>query len=433
MLRAFKYRNYRLFFSGQLISLIGTWITTTATSWLVYRLTGNAWYLGVVGFASQFPAFVFSSAAGIYVDRWDRRKLLIATQSCSMVIAFTLAALTLTGRVSIQVLVAISVVQGLVNAFDMPCRQAFVTNIVENKADLSNAIALNSSMFNGARLIGPSVAAVVIAATNEGWCFLIDGISFLAVLLALLAMKVDARPRGGRAHASAFQQFKEGWRYAFGFMPIRAIIGLLAISSLLGVSGTVLMPVFARDILHGGPHTYGILLTATGSGALIGAVWLASRTSVVGLGRMIPIAAGLFGVGLMSMSVSRFLVFSVISLVLTGFGMMVQAACSNTVLQTIVPDDKRGRTMSFFLMAYLGAAPIGSLIAGALSGWIGAPLTLFIGGASCLAGAMWFASGLKTFDEHIRPIFIDLGLITETQVAEAELAALALLDEEPNG
>lgn len=431
MLRAFKYRNYRLFFSGQLVSLVGTWITTTATSWLVYRLTGNAWYLGVVGFASQFPAFLFSSAAGIYVDRWNRHRLLIVTQTASMLIAFTLAALTLSGTITIHLLIGISVIQGLVNAFDMPCRQAFVTTIVEDKADLGNAIALNSSMFNGARLIGPSVAASVIAALNEGWCFLIDGVSFMAVIVALLAMKVDGRPRSVRAHASAFQQFKEGWRYAFGFLPIRSVIVLLAISSLLGIPYTVLMPVFAGEVLHGGPRTFGFLMTATGFGALLGAVWLASRTSVVGLSRMIPVAAGLFGVGLMGFASSRHLWLSLLCLVVSGFGIMVQSASSNTVLQTIVPDDKRGRTMAFFLMAYLGAAPIGSLIAGALSGLIGAQLTLFIGGAACLGGALWFASGLKDFHETIRPIFIDLGLITETQVAEAELAALTLLDDEP--
>ena len=432
MLRAFKYRNYRLFFSGQLVSLIGTWITTTATSWLVYRLTGNAWYLGVVGFSSQFPAFLFSSAAGIYVDRWNRHRLLIVTQTCSMLIAFTLAALTLTGAITIHALIGISIIQGLVNAFDMPCRQAFVTTIVEDKADLGNAIALNSSMFNGARLIGPSVAATVIAALNEGWCFLIDGISFMAVIIALLAMRVDGRPRSARAHASAFQQFKEGWRYAFGFMPIRSVILLLGISSLLGIPYTVLMPIFAGEILHGGPHTFGFLMTAAGFGALMGAVWLASRASVVGLSRVIPVAAALFGIGLMGFASSRYLPLSLACLVVSGFGMMVQSATSNTVLQTIVPDDKRGRTMSFFLMAYLGAAPIGSLIAGALSGWIGAPLTLFLGGASCLGGALWFASGLSEFHETIRPIYIDLGLITETQVAEAELAALSLLDEESN-
>ncbi|MGE3510128.1 MAG: MFS transporter [Vicinamibacterales bacterium] len=415
MLRAFKYRNYRLFFGGQLVSLIGTWITTTATSWLVYRLTGNAWYLGVVGFASQFPAFLLSSAAGIFVDRWDRHRLLLATQTASMCIAFLLAALTLSGLITIEALIAISVLQGLVNAFDMPCRQAFVASVIEDKADLGNAIALNSSMFNGARLVGPSVAAAVIAATNEGWCFLLDGISFFAVLLALLAMRVDPRSVSARPHAGLVHLFKEGWSYVFGFAPVRAIITLLAVSSLVGVPYTVLMPVFAGDVLHGGPETFGFLMTAAGFGALLGAVWLASRTSVVHLSRMIPIAAGLFGSGLIGLSLTRQLWLSLLCMVCTGFGVMVQAASSNTVLQTVVPDDKRGRVMSFFLMAYLGMAPLGSLIAGALSGRIGVPMTLLVGGGACLAGALWFAGGLPSFHATLRPVYEELGVIPAAQ------------------
>jgi MFS family permease len=429
MLRAFRYRNYRLFFGGQIVSLTGTWVTTTATGWLVYRLTGNAWYLGVVGFASQFPAFLLSSAAGIYVDRWNRHHLLIATQTLSMAIAFLLAGLTLSGLITIHALIVISVMQGLVNAFDMPCRQAFVVSVIEDRADLGNAIALNSSMFNGARLIGPSVAATIIAATSEGWCYLLDGVSFLAVIVALLCMRLAVGPVKVRAHTSLFQQFKEGWIYAFGFGPIRSIITLLAIVSLVGVPYTILMPIFAGDILHGGPHTFGLLMTASGLGALLGAIWLASRRSVVGLSKVIPLAAGLFGVGLIGFSASRHLWLSLIFLVITGFGLMVQAACSNTVLQTIVPDEKRGRVMSFFLMAYLGTAPFGSLMAGAMTGRMGAPLTLALGGACCAIGALWFAGGLKSFHETIRPVYIDLGLITETQVAEAEIAALALIDE----
>lgn len=430
MLRAFRYRNYRLFFGGQVVSLIGTWITTTATSWLVYRLTGNAWYLGVIGFSSQFPAFLLSSAAGIYVDRWNRHRLLVATQTLSMVISFVLAGLTLGGLISIRALIAISVLQGLVNAFDMPCRQAFVVSVIEDKADLGNAIALNSSMFNGARLVGPSVAATIIAVSNEGWCFFIDGVSFLAVIVALLQMRITAKPVAARTHESAFQQFKEGWRYAFTFGPIRSLIALLAIVSLLGVPYTVLMPIFARDFLHGGPHTFGLLMTASGLGALLGALWLAGRPSVVELSRVIPVAAALFGGGLIAFSASRHLWLSGACMVVTGFGLMVQAACSNTVIQTIVPDDKRGRVMSFFLMAYLGTAPFGSLIGGALSGRIGAPETLAIGGTCCIVGALVFARGLQTFHDTIRPIYVSLGLLTETQVAEAEIAALRIVEDE---
>jgi MFS family permease len=430
MLRAFRYRNYRLYFGGQIVSLAGTWITTTATSWLVYRLTGNAWYLGVVGFSSQFPAFLLSSAAGIYVDRWNRHHLLIATQTLSMVISFVLAGLTLSGLISIRALIAISVLQGLVNAFDMPCRQAFVVSVIEDKADLGNAIALNSSMFNGARLIGPSIAATIIATWNEGWCFLIDGVSFFAVILALLAMRItDARP-AGRKHETVWHQFKEGWSYAFGFAPVRSIILLLGIVSLVGVPYAVLMPMVSVAVLHGGPKTFGFLMTASGLGALLGALWLASRPSVVGLSRVIPIAAALFGSGLIAFSASRYVWLAAASLVVSGFGVMVQTACSNTVLQTIVPDDKRGRVMSFFLMAFLGTAPFGSLLAGALSGRIGAPTTIAAGGAACLAGALWFARGLPAFHETIRPIYVNLGLIAETQVAESEIAVLRLVEDE---
>lgn len=430
MLRAFRYRNYRLFFGGQVVSLIGTWITMTATSWLVYRLTGNAWYLGVVGFASQFPAFLLSSAAGIYVDRWNRHRLLVATQTLSMVISFVLAGLTLSGLVSIQALIAISVLQGLVNAFDMPCRQAFVVSVIEDKADLGNAIALNSSMFNAARLVGPSVAATVIAVLNEGWCFFLDGISFLAVIVALLRMRISTAPPTVRNHESVFHQFKEGWRYAFTFGPVRELIVLLAIASLLGVPYMVLMPIFAGDLLHGGPHTFGLLMTASGLGALLGALWLAGRPSVVELTGVIPVAAGLFGCGLIGFSLSRQIWLSTACMVVTGFGMMVQAACSNTVIQTIVPDEKRGRVMSFYLMAYLGMAPVGSLIGGALAGRIGAPETVAIGGACCVVSALVFARRLHSFHEAIHPIYVDLGLITETQVAEAEIAALRVVEDE---
>jgi MFS family permease len=428
-LRTLNYRNYRLFFGGQIVSLVGTWITTTATSWLVYRLTGNAWYLGLVGFASQFPAFLLSSAAGIYVDRWNRHRLLIATQALSMCISFALGAMTLTGRISIHVLLIISAVQGLVNAFDLPCRQAFVVSIIEDKADLGNAIALNSSMFNGARLIGPSVAATIIAVSNEGWCFMLDGISFFAVIVALMNMRIRPGSQTHARRASAFEQFKQGWSYAFGFHPVRSIIILLAVVSLMGVPYTVLMPVFAGDVLHGGPHTFGLLMTTSGLGALLGALWLAGRPSVVGLSKVIPISAALFGAGLLGLSISRTLPLALACMVVTGFGIMVQAAGSNTVLQTIVPDETRGRVMSFFLMAYLGTAPFGSLLAGALSRRVGVPWTLAAGGVFCGVGALWFAGALPEFHETIRPIYVNLGLITETQVAEAEIAAIAAVEE----
>ena len=398
MLRALKYRNYRLFFGGQIVSLTGSWITITATSWLVYRLTGSAMLLGVVGFSSQFPSFLLTPFAGIFVDRWNRHRILIATQTLSMIVSFVLAALTLSGTITIPWLIAVSVVQGLVNAFDMPTRQSFVVSLIEDKKDLGNAIALNSSMFNAARLLGPTVAGAIIAISSEGWCFLIDGVSYLAVLAALLAMRVPAAPPRPGAEASPFHAFREGLFYAYHHRAIRSILTLIALVCLVGVPYTVLMPIYAATILNGGPDTLGFLMTASGGGALLGALYLAGRRSMAGLGRTIPIAATVFGLGLTAFAFSRVLWVSIALMVVTGFGFMVQVASSNTLLQTIVDDSKRGRVMSFFLMAYFGTTPFGSLIAGSLSERIGAPLTLAFGGVCCVAGAIWFSATTSTID-----------------------------------
>jgi MFS family permease len=426
MVRALAYRNYRLFFGGQIVSLVGTWITTTATNWLVYRLTGSALLLGVVGFAGQIPAFLLGPFAGIYVDRWDRHRLIVVTQTVSMLQSFALAALTLTGRINIHAIVLLSVVQGIVNAFDMPGRQSFLLTMVEKKADLANAIALNSSMVNAARLIGPSIAGFVIVATNEGWCFFIDGVSYLAVIASLLRMRIvrpEATLRGTR---SAMQQFREGLDYAFGFRPIRSIITLLALVSLVGVPYSVLMPVFAASVFHGGPHTLGWLMTASGCGALAGALWLASRRSVLGLGRIIPSSSALFGASLIAFSFTRSLWVALPCLVAAGFGFMVQMASSNTVIQTIVDDEKRGRVMSFYMMAFLGTAPFGSLIAGWLSSRIGAPHTLMAGGACCMLGAFWFASVLPSIRSAIRPIYARLGILPAMTTGIADAAELSI-------
>jgi len=406
MLRALKYRNYRLFFGGQIVSLTGTWITTTATSWLVYRITGSAMLLGVVGFASQFPAFLLTPFAGIFVDRWNRHRLLVATQTLSMITSFVLAVLTLTGTITIHSLLIVSVAQGLVNAFDMPTRQAFVVTLIEDKNDLANAIALNSSMFNAARLLGPTVAGAIIAASNEGWCYLIDGFSYLAVLAALLAMRVKAAPRKTGATISPLEQFKEGWSYAYNHRAIRSIITLIALVCLLGFPYIVLMPIFAGSILGGGPHTLGFLMTASGCGALLGALYLAGRRSMAGLGPLIPAAGAVFGLGLMAFAFSRVLWLSIVLMVITGFGSMVQIASSNTLLQTIVEDNKRGRVMSFFLMAYFGTMPFGSLIAGSLSDRFGPQITLAFGGACCVAGAIWFATTLSSIEHQIAPSYV---------------------------
>ena len=401
MLRAFRYRNYRLFFSGQIVSVTGSWITTTATSWLVYRLTGSALLLGVVGFASQFPSFLLTPFAGIFVDRWNRHRLLVGTQTASMVISFVLAGLTLSHTISIPWLMTVSVFQGIVNAFDMPGRQAFVVSLIEDKRDLGNAIALNSSMFNAGRLVGPSVAGVIIAVSNEGWCYLFDGVSYLAVIAALLAMHVRPVARASTMREGPLAQFQEGWRYAYRSRPIRSVILLIAIVCMAGAPYSVLMPVVAAEILGGGAHTLGFLMTAAGAGALLGALWLASRRTTTSLGNNIPVAGTIFSVALMAFAFSQVLWLSALLMVLAGIGLMVQVASCNTLLQTIVEDSKRGRVMAFFLMAYFGTMPFGSLAAGAVSTRIGTPYTIALGGALCLVGSAWFATTLAELHRDI--------------------------------
>lgn len=432
MVRAFRSRNYRLFFAGQIVSLVGTWITMTATSWLVYRLTGSALLLGTVGFAGQFPAFLMGPFAGIFVDRWNRHRLLVATQILSMLQSFALAALTFTGHITVMHVIVLSAIQGLVNAFDMPARQAFLVTIIDKREDLGNAIALNSSMVNVARLIGPSVAGVIIAAASEGWCFLIDGFSYMAVIAALLAMRIAASAGGTRPGTRhPLGQLKEGIVYAFGFTPIRSIILLLALVSLVGIPYGILMPVFAKTIFGGGPHTLGLLMTSSGCGALVGALWLAARKSVLGLGRLIPAASALFGAGLMVFSLAPTLWIAVPCLVVTGFGFIIQMAASNTLLQTIVDDEKRGRVMSFYMMAFFGTAPFGSLMAGFLAARIGAPHTLLLGGACCIAGSAWFARGLPAMRAAIRPIYVRMGILEEVASGVGTATELSIPPERP--
>ena len=417
MLRALRYRNYRLFFGGQIVSLIGNWMTSIATSWLVYRLTGSAWMLGIVGFSGQIPTFLLAPFAGILVDRVDKRRMLVATQTLAMLQSFALAAMTLSGRATVGGLIALSILDGIITAFDMPLRQSFVIDMIEKKEDLGNAIALNSSMVNAARLIGPSLGGLVIAAAGEGWCFFIDGASFSAVIVALLAMKVRPRAPKPRHAGGPLAELREGWDYMSGSAPIRSIILLLALVSLVGVPYTVLIPLFAGKILHGGPHTLGLLMTASGAGALAGAIWLASRKSVLGLGGVIPAAAAVFGAGLIAFSFSSVLWLSLLLMLATGAGFMVQMAASNTIVQTIVDDDKRGRVMSFFMMAFLGTAPFGSLLAGSLAERWGAPATLAFGGVCCLAGALWFARRLGVIRDAIRPIYRRMGILPQVSAA----------------
>lgn len=423
-LRALKSRNYRLFFSGQGISLVGTWMTRIAASWLVYRLTNSAFLLGVVGFAGQIPALVLAPVAGVWVDRWDRHRTLIVTQALSMVQSLALAALTLAGAITISELIWLSLFQGFINAVDMPARQAFVVEMIENRADLGNAIALNSSIVNAGRLVGPAIAGVLVAAAGEGWCFLVDGISYIAVIISLLMMTVRRR-EPARADTRVLHELAEGWRYVSQFPPIRSILLLLALVSLVGSPYTVLMPVFASNVLHGGANTLGFLMAGSGVGALTAAITLAARRTVLGLGRVIPLSAGLFGVGLIGFGASRWISLSLALMFLTGFGMMRQLAASNTVLQTIVEPDKRGRVMSFYSVAFLGIAPFGSLLAGALASRVGAPLTLISGGVLCVAGSLWFARKLPLLRELIRPIYAELGILP-VEVAAGLQSATAL-------
>lgn len=412
MVRALKHRNYRLFFGGQGISLVGTWMTRVATAWLVYRLTGSAFLLGLVSFCGQIPVLVIGPFAGVWVDRLNRHRVLVVTQTLSMLQSFALAVLALAGVITVGEVILLNLLQGAVNAFDMPARQAFVIEMVEDPEDLGNAIALNSSLVNAARLIGPSVAGLLIAAVGEGYCFLVDGISYVAVIISLLAMSL--MPRGvERARQSVLSELREGWNYVIGFRPIWSILSLLALLSLVGMPYTTLMPIFAGSVLHGGAHTLGFLMAALGVGALIGAVSLAARESVLGLGRLIAMTAAGFGAGLVAFAASRQLWLSLLLLVFTGFCFMQQMASSNTILQTIVADEKRGRVMSFYSMAFQGVTPFGSLIAGAAASHIGAPHTLMIGGSICICGAAVFALQLPALRQLIRPIYARIGIIPE--------------------
>ena len=413
MLRAFNYPNYRLFFGGQIVSLIGSWISMTATSWLVYRLTGSAMALGVVGFAGQFPGFVMGPFAGAFLDRWDRHKVLVVTQSLSMLQSFALALLTFSGHVTVPAIIALNAVQGMVNAFDMPARQAFLPTMISDRDDLANAIAMNSSMFNAARLVGPSIAGFMIATAGEAWCFLADGVSYFAVILALLSMKGVRRLHRPATHPRILDHLVEGWRYVFGFRPIRSLMLQLAWLCLVAMPFSVLMPVFADEILGGGPHTLGLLMGASGFGAMSGALWLTTRRSVVGLGRVILINTVVFGVGLIGFAVSRWFGLSLVFMAIVGFGMMVQMASTNTVIQTIVDEEKRGRVMSFYTMSFLGTAPFGSLLAGWLSTHIGAPQTVFLSGVLCIATAAWFARELPAIRELVRPIYVRMRILPE--------------------
>lgn len=392
--RALRHRNYRLFFAGQGLSLVGTWMQRLAVSWLVYRLTGSPFLLGLAGFVGQLPLFIFASFAGVFVDRWDRYRLLLVTQLLALIQALLLAGLTLTGHIAVWQIFVLAACLGVINAFDMPARQSFVIDLVgQRKEDLPNAIALNSVMVNGSRLAGPFLAGLAVAAFGEGVCFLLNSLSFLAIVAALLLMKVTPGSSAKRK-SRAMAGLVEGYRYAFGFPPIRYTLIALGLVSLMGMSYQVLMPVFAGKVLRGGPSTLGFLMAAAGVGALVSAVNLASRKSAVGIERMIVLGSALFGLGLVAFSLSRHMALSLVCMLVAGFGMMTSLTSCNTMLQTAVDEDKRGRVMSLYAMAFQGMTPFGGLLAGSLASHVGAPNTVMVGGACCLATAAFFAGKL---------------------------------------
>ncbi|BCL35553.1 MFS transporter [Nostoc sp. MS1] len=409
-LPAFRSKNYRLFFAGQGISLIGTWMTQLATVWLVYRLTNSPLMLGVVGFTSQIPSFFLAPFGGVFVDRFSRYRTLIGTQILAMFQSLALAVLTLTGVIQIWHIIVLSLVQGFINALDAPARQAFVPELVERREDLANAIAINSTMINGARLIGPAIGGLLIARVGVAYCFLIDGLSYIAVIAGLLAMTVKPW-KENKVNGNPLQQVKEGFIYAFSFPPIRAILLLSTLVSLMGLQNTILVPIFAETILKGGAESLGFLMAASGLGALSGGIYLATRKTILGIGKLIAIAPAVLGVGLIAFAISRYLPLSLFTMLFVGLGTILQIAASNTFLQTIVEDDKRGRLMSLYTMSFLGMIPVGNLLGGALANRIGAPNTLIIDGIACIVGSVLFYRELPTLRKLVMPLYEKKGVI----------------------
>jgi MFS family permease len=408
-MRALRNRNYRLFFTGQGISLIGTWMQSVAMSWLVYQLTNSPLYLGVVGFSLQIPIFIAAPFGGVIADKFDRRRILITTQCLSMLQAFIVTALAMTGVIRPWHIIILSALLGTINGFDMPTRQAFVRDLVDNPDDLPNAIALNSLIFNGARLIGPTIAGLLIAFAGEGICFLINAVSFLPVIIAFIVMKI--KPLEIPHHnGSILTGLKDGIGYAFGFLPIKVILILLAFIGLVAMPYIVIMPVFARDILAGDSRTYGFLMAASGIGAITGALFLASQTNVARLSKIILLSMSTFAVGAIIFSLSRTMWFSMIMMVFIGFGLMSLIVSLNTLLQTIVDDRKRGRVMSLYTMSFLGMAPLGSLLAGTAAHSIGAPMTVLLCGVLCLLAVILFSRKLPQISKMIKPVYARKGI-----------------------
>ena len=409
-LAPFASRNYRLFFGGQIVSLMGSWMTQTATVWLVYQLTHSAFWLGVVAFAGQLPGLLIGPAAGVWVDRLDRRHLLIATQVVAMMQSLALAYFTLSGMISVTQLALLAMVQGVVNAFDMPARQALPVLLVEKKEYLANVIAMNVSMFHLARLVGPAIAGFVIAFVGAGYCFLLDGLSYLAVIAALVAMRlrqVPVEPSG----ASVWEDFRSGLSYAFGFGPIRRLILLIGCMALFGMSFMVLTPVYAREYFDGDARTLGLLMSSSATGSLVAAVYLSSRRSLRGLGRVIYSGAALMGLAVIAFAFSRMLAVSVCCLVLAGCGTILVVASTNTLLQNLVDEGKRGRVMSLYTMAFLGGMPVGSLLTGTLAHQLGTTVATCTNGAACLILGYLFYRQLPRFREQARPVLQRAGVL----------------------
>jgi len=410
-IRSLRHRNFQLFFSGQLISLIGTWMQNVAQSWLVYRLTGSSLLLGTVSFAGQIPVFPIAPLAGMVADRWNRRTIVIITQTASMILAFILAFLTLTNRITVWEIVMLAALLGVVNAFDIPARQSFLVEMV-GREDLMNAIALNSSIFNGARIIGPAIAGILVATIGEGWCFFANAVSYIAVIAGLFMMRISRR-QAERAIKSAYDHIAEGFRFVRKTAPIRALLLILGLVSLVGMPYTVLMPVFAKTVLHGDATTLGVLGSAAGIGALAGALTLASRTRVDGLGKWVWMACTSFGTFLILFSFSHHYFLSVLLLVPVGFSLMTQMGATNTLVQSMVPDRLRGRTMAVYSMMFMGMSPLGAILAGAAADKIGAPMTVALGGACAIAGAIAFARHLPKIRVEARQLLSEQGLAGE--------------------
>jgi MFS family permease len=417
--RALKHRNFQLFFTGQLISLVGTWMQSVAQSWLVYRKTGSSLLLGSVGFASQIPVFLVAPLGGIVADRNSRHRIVIGTQIASMALALVLAALTLSHRIQVWHIFVLAALLGVVNAFDIPGRQSFLVDMV-GKEDLMNAIALNSSMFNGARIIGPAIAGILVAKIGEGWCFLVNALSYIAVIIGLLMMKVQ-RPVYHAPPGSPLDHIIAGFSFARRTTPIRNILLLLGVVSLVAMPYSVLMPVFANNLVKGGvaglgmfmgskddPRAVGlgVLMCATGVGALLGALTLATRSGVHGLGRWVAFSCGGFGISLALFSISKSFWLSTALLVPVGFGMMLGMSSSNTLIQVMVPDPLRGRIMAVYSMMFMGMAPFGAFLGGALADRLGAPVTVAMGGVVAVGAAAIFGLNLSRIRVEARRLIV---------------------------